>query len=131
MSKRKGMVGERDLVHLFWSTPDWIAARIAGSGSMRYPAPDLIAGNAERKVVIESKTSKTPRIYLSHEEVEALIIFATKFRAQAWLAYKFDRHPWKFIAPAELHRTEKNHVINLKTEGIDFDTFVALGSDDS
>ena len=124
MSKTKGIRAERELIHLFWATPDWIAARIAGSGSMRYPAPDIIAGNDERKLVIEAKISKDPRIYIPRAEIEALLIFAAKFRAQALLAYRFDRQDWKFIAPEHCEHTDKHYVITTTTRGISFDDMI-------
>lgn len=124
MSKRKGIAAERELVHLFWATPDWMAVRIAGSGSMRYPAPDIIAGNDERKLVIEAKISKDARIYIPREEIEALLIFASKFRAQAILAYRFDRREWKFIAPEECEKNERNYMINAQTKGIGFEELI-------
>jgi len=36
MSKKKGIDGERSLVHLFWAVPGWVAMRVAGSGSAGY-----------------------------------------------------------------------------------------------
>lgn len=43
--KSKGINAEREIIHLFWSMPGWTACRVAGSGSMKYPSPDVIAGN--------------------------------------------------------------------------------------
>ena len=57
MSKRKGTNAERDLIKLFWSV-GWAAVRVAGSGSMQFPSPDLLVGNKIRRLAIEVKTTK-------------------------------------------------------------------------
>ena len=49
--KAKGTKGERELVK-FFNNSGWACIRIAGSGSSRYPSPDILAGNAIRRLAI-------------------------------------------------------------------------------
>ena len=56
-TKAKGTQGERELVK-FFNEAGWGCIRIAGSGSSRYPSPDILAGNAVRRVAIECKVTK-------------------------------------------------------------------------
>ena len=56
-TKSKGINAERQLIHMFWSVK-WTACRIAGSGSSKYPSPDIIAANRARKLAIEAKITK-------------------------------------------------------------------------
>ena len=56
--KSKGINAERELIHLFWKTNSWTAVRIAGSGSSKYPCPDILAANISRKIAIEAKSTK-------------------------------------------------------------------------
>ena len=54
--KAKGTRGERELVKAF-NENGWVCIRVAGSGSSRYPSPDILAGNAMRRVAIECKVT--------------------------------------------------------------------------
>ena len=56
--KKKGTDAERDLIHIFWKN-GWAAVRIAGSGSMKYPSPDILAGKNGTLYAIECKTTKS------------------------------------------------------------------------
>lgn len=49
--KQKGTIAERELIHLFWKN-NIPAVRVAGSGSMRYPSPDILAGTPLKKFAI-------------------------------------------------------------------------------
>jgi len=50
--KAKGSKGERELIK-FFNESGWVAIRSAGSGSSQYPSPDILAGNAMRRLAIE------------------------------------------------------------------------------
>ena len=54
VGKKKGINAERELIHMFWAEK-WAAIRVAGSGSSKYPSPDILAGNNLRKLAIECK----------------------------------------------------------------------------
>lgn len=61
-TKAKGSKGERFLLTKFWEN-GWACLRTAGSGSMSFPAPDLIAGNKIRRVAVECKVTKDESKY--------------------------------------------------------------------
>ena len=53
MVKHKGSNAERELVAMFWETGKWSALRIAGSGRMNFPSPDVLAGDGSRVFAID------------------------------------------------------------------------------
>ena len=112
--KQKGMNAERDLVHKFWATGSWVAHRIAGSGSSKYPSPDIIASNIRRKLALECKSSKSTNVYVPHEEIDALTLFAKMFGAEAWVAVRFARQDWFFLSIEDLNKTKTNYVISIE-----------------
>ncbi|MFC1723145.1 Holliday junction resolvase Hjc [Nanoarchaeota archaeon] len=112
--KTKGCNAERELIHLFWQNR-WAASRIAGSGSICYPAPDILAGNNIRKLAIECKVTKSIKQYLTEKEIDELKEFSTIFGAEPWVAVKFNNVDWFFLTLDNLDRTEKNHVISLES----------------
>jgi len=123
----------------------------AGFAVMRAPAsgsatsrelPDVLAGRADRGdgdgesgsggtplfYAIEAKSSSERPIYLSGEEVEALVYFARNFGAKPRIGVRFDREPWYFFHPADLYITDGgNYRVKRETaiaDGIDFDELV-------
>jgi len=113
-AKRKGTIGERDLVDLFW-TNLWSAHRIAGSGSNKYPSPDVIAGNGHRKMAIECKVTSDKKKYFTKDEIVALKDFASIFGAEAWVAVKFNKmenKDWYFFNLEDLNETDKTYNIS-------------------
>ena len=120
--KQKGINGERELIHKFWEN-GWAAVRVAGSGSSRYPSPDIVAANISRKLAVESKVTKEDRKYFSSEDLNQLIEFSEKFGAEPWLAVKFSSAGWFFLPPAEIEQTKGGFVFSLelaKTKGFEF-----------
>lgn len=127
--KSKGINAERGLIHLFWKLDGWTAVRVAGSGSMKYPSPDIIAGNQARKLVIECKSLKGKYQYFEKQEVEQLMIFAHMFNAEAWFALRFDRDKWYFLKPEDLKMTKIQYVASLelaKAKGISFSNLIEI-----
>ena len=131
-ANRKGDRRERELVN-----------RLDGSGFavMRAPAsgsatdrelPDVLAGDGERFYAIEAKSSSGDPIYLSGEEVEALIYFAQNFGAKARIAVRFDREDWYFFHPGDLYTTDGgNYRVKKETalaDGVDFEEFVGIST---
>lgn len=126
--KSKGIAAERELLHKFWEN-GWACIRVAGSGSMSFPSPDLLAGNGEKKMAFECKTFKKSHKYLEEQEISQLKEFSEKFGAEAWLAIKFDRQPWYLLKLEELHKTEKSWGVSLKLveeKGLKFEDFLYL-----
>lgn len=112
--KSKGIGAERDLVHRFWATGTWVAHRIAGSGSSRYPSPDIIASNNLRRLVVECKCSKDKSIYIPKKEIDELRKFGDMFGAESWLAIKFNKEEWLFLALEDLHETPSSFSMNIE-----------------
>lgn len=106
-----GIDAERDLIHKFWSLPDWAAVRVAGSGSMRYPSPDIIATNRQRMLAIECKTSKELSKYIPREDIEQIRQFSQLFGAEPWIAVRFKAVGWYFLAIEDLEETGKAFLV--------------------
>jgi holliday junction resolvase Hjr len=125
--KAKGTNAERELVHMFWKTGNWVAHRIAGSGSSHYPSPDIIASNKLRKVALECKATKSASVYIPKEEVEGLRAFALMFGAEAWICVRFDRKEWYFLSLDDLNSTEQSYCANIELatrKGLLFEEFI-------
>jgi len=112
--KSKGINAERELVHMFWSE-GWACLRIAGSGSTRYPSPDLLVGNNLRRLAVECKVTKDTKKYFEKKEIEALKKFAQIFGAEPWIAIKFKSMAWFFISLDDLFKTDKSYRIDVKS----------------
>jgi holliday junction resolvase Hjr len=105
MSKAKGSNAEREIVKMLWSN-GWGAIRSAGSGSMQFPSPDVLAGNKIRRLAIEVKATKEETKYFPDEEIRQLYNFADYFGAEPWFAIKFNNFGWVFINPEDLEKTK-------------------------
>ncbi len=103
--KSKGISAERELIHLFWGTGSWAAIRVAGSGAIKYPVPDVLAANNLRKLAIECKSTKSKQQHLDKDQVDGLREFATKFGAEAWIGVRYNNLGWKFISLEDLKET--------------------------
>ncbi len=124
--KAKGTAGERELVHKFWKN-GWACIRTAGSGSMKYPSPDLIAGNSIRKLAIECKVINSRVKYIKKAEIKELIEFSRKFGAESYVAVKFNDKNWYFLSIDDLNESEENYVINIelaKRKGLLFEEII-------
>jgi Holliday junction resolvase len=102
--KAKGTKGERELVK-FFNENNWSCIRIAGSGSSRYPSPDILAGNAIRRLAIECKVTKDNKKYIPKKEIEQLELFSRKFGAESWIGVKFSNEEWYFLMLEDLRDT--------------------------
>lgn len=109
--KSKGINAERELVHKFWSV-NWACLRIAGSGSSRYPSPDILVGNKLRRLAIECKVTKEQKKYFEKKDVEALRKFADVFGAESLVAIKFKGSDWLFVSTNDLEEKGKTFVID-------------------
>jgi|SRR3989344_2687630 len=124
--KSKGINAERELIHKFWEK-GFAAIRAAGSGSMKYPCPDIIASNGQIIIALECKTSKEKHKYLPKGEVRELMEFSVIFDAVPYIGIKFNNTPWGFLRLGELRETDGSYMINeevLKKKSISFDELV-------
>ncbi len=109
--KSRGINAERDLIHKFWEKR-WACIRVAGSGSSQFPSPDILAGNALRKLAMEVKLTTKDRQYFRKEEIRDLQYFCDKFGAEPWVGVKFFRTPWVFLTLEDLESSGKNFVVS-------------------
>ena len=126
--KSKGINAERELVHRFWAL-GWPCVRVAGSGSSRYPSPDILAGNRDRMVAIECKTTKENKRYLPKEEIRQLREFASLFEAEPWIGVKFKGEDWFFLSLDSLEETPSSFVASVelgKRKGLITDELVGI-----
>lgn len=125
-TKAKGTNAERELIHMFWSR-GYATLRSAGSGSMRYPCPDLIVGNVVRRIAIEVKCPGKHYQHLEKKEIDDLEKFSKLFGAEPWVAVKFKK--WHFLALEDINKTEANYSITKQTaelKGLTFEDMTKL-----
>lgn len=131
----KGDRRERELVNELDEAGFAVMRAPASGSATNRELPDVLAGRADRGgesdplfYAIEAKSSSEKPIYLSGEEVEALVYFARNFGAKPRIGVRFDREPWYFFHPADLYITDGgNYRVKRETaiaEGIDFDELV-------
>ncbi|MBS3146457.1 Holliday junction resolvase [Candidatus Woesearchaeota archaeon] len=129
-SKRKGTRAERELIHMFYDSNEWIAVRAAGSGSIPLPCPDIIVGNGKRRLAIECKSLGNTIKYFKKQELAELLEFSKKFGAEAWVGIRFDHIGWFFLQPDKLELSSKGtpsiSVSEAKSKGISFDQLIKL-----
>ena len=126
--KAKGIRGERELIHLF-NDAGWSAIRVAGSGSSQYPSPDIVAGNAARRVAIECKVTKERKKYFEKGEIEQLQFFSKRFGAEGWVGIKFPKEPWHFLRIESLESVGNSYVVSVeqaKEKGVILEMFMRL-----
>jgi len=124
--KSKGINAERELIHLFWAN-GWTASRVAGSGSIKYPSPDIIAGNNLRKLAIECKVTKDIRQYFDKKEISELKEFSRIFGAEPWVSVKFNNVDTYFLTPEDLDDAGESYSLSIekaKMKGFLFEELV-------
>lgn len=112
--KSKGTNAERELVHLLWKK-GYGAIRVAGSGSSKYPSPDVLAGTSQRKLAIECKSVKGTAKYLPKDEIAALKTFSEVFGCEPWIGVRFARNEWFFISLEDLRETPESFMVSTET----------------
>lgn len=127
MSKAKGIRGEREVLHKFWNTGEWVALRVPASGSMPFPCPDIIAGNHSRRLAIECKVTSSASQYFSPDQIADLVTFSRLFGAEPWVSVKFLRKGTYFLSLDDLRKTPKHFVASLEIcqqLGLSFDELI-------
>ncbi|MFH1395943.1 MAG: Holliday junction resolvase Hjc [archaeon] len=110
--KAKGSNAERELIKRLHEE-SWSAVRMAGSGSTRFPSPDILAGNGHRRIAVECKVTKDKKKYFTKEEIEQLKTFATNFGAESWVGIRFAGEDWLFFMLEDLEKTNCSFVATL------------------
>jgi holliday junction resolvase Hjr len=128
MANRKGDRRERELVNRLDEAGFAVMRAPASGSATTRELPDVLAGNGDVFYAIEAKASAGDPIYLTGEEVEALVYFARNFGAKARIGVRFDREDWYFFHPGDLYTTDGgNYRVKKETalaEGEDFESFV-------
>lgn len=113
-NKAKGSKAERELVELF-TTHGWRAARVAGSGVNDNSPCDLFAGKLGKQgVVVEAKSSKRSRIYITRQQIEDFVKFGMMMGLRTVIAARFNREGWFFLDTHHLEDTGANWVVSLE-----------------
>ncbi|MFC6731374.1 MULTISPECIES: Holliday junction resolvase Hjc [unclassified Haladaptatus] len=124
-SNSKGNRRERELVNLLDEAGFAVMRAPASGAATTRELPDVLAGNGDVFYAIEAKASSGRPIYLTGEEVEALVYFSQNFGAKPRIAVRFDREDWYFFHPADLYVTDGgNYRVKKETalsEGEDLD----------
>jgi Holliday junction resolvase len=127
-TKAKGTKAENDLIHKFWEN-DFACLRSAGSGSNKYPTPDIIASNNLKKLALEIKVVNSTKKYFKKKEIKELEKFSKMFGAQSWVGIKFIGNQWFFIPTSELKEKEESFMIDLiscKRIGFNFEEMITF-----
>jgi holliday junction resolvase Hjr len=124
-TKSKGSNAERELIHMFWSK-GFAAIRSAGSGSMKYPSPDLLVAKNNKILAIECKITKNTSKYFEKREIEELAHFSKIFNSISYIAIKFKANEWFFLEINQLIEKEKSFMIDIKTAKQKAKTFEEL-----
>jgi len=124
MSNAKGDRRERELVNALDGAGFAVMRAPASGSATERELPDVLAGDGETFYAIEAKSSAGDPIYLTGEEVEALIYFSRNFGATPRIGVRFDREDWYFFHPDDCYTTDGgNYRVKKETalaEGTDF-----------
>lgn len=122
-TNRKGDRRERELVNRLDDTGFAVMRAPASGGATQRELPDVLAGNGDAFYAIEAKSSSGDPIYLTGEEVQALVYFAQNFGAKPRIGVRFDREDWYFFHPGDCYTTDGgNYRVKKETalaDGID------------
>ena len=105
-SNAKGDRRERELVNELDGAGFAVMRAPASGSATERELPDVLAGDGEMFYAIEAKSSSGDPIYLTGEEIEALVYFSRNFGAKPRVAARFDREDWYFFHPGDLHVTD-------------------------
>ncbi|MFP4401987.1 MAG: Holliday junction resolvase Hjc [Candidatus Nanoarchaeia archaeon] len=125
--KSVGTLAENELLNNFWES-QWVCVRVAGSGSTRHPAPDLLASRGDRKLVMEIKMVSSSKKYFTQKEIQELDFFAGQFGAESWIGVKFIENQWYFLPISELEKTKSGNfvcgLVEMKRKGFTFNEMI-------
>ncbi len=95
---------------MFWKNK-WFCTRMAGSGSMPFPCPDLLSGKNGRVLAIECKSGKKTR-YIEKRQIQELLEFSRGFGAEPWIGVRFNNLGWRFLKPKDLTKSGKSFSVS-------------------
>ena len=125
--KTVGTLAENELLEQFWEN-SWVCVRVAGSGSTRHPAPDVLASRGDRKIVMEVKMVSASKKYFTQKEITELDFFAGQFGAEGWVGVKFSEDQWYFCPLSELSLTKSGNyvcdIVDMKRVGFTFEEMI-------
>ncbi|MFQ3318795.1 MAG: Holliday junction resolvase [Natronomonas sp.] len=126
-SNAKGDRRERELVNDLDESGFAVMRAPASGSATERELPDVLAGDGDTFYAIEAKSSAGDPIYLTGEEIEALVYFAQNFGAKPRVGVRFDREDWYFFHPGDLYQTDGgNYRVKKETalaDGTDFAEF--------
>jgi Holliday junction resolvase len=134
-SNAKGDRRERELVNDLDEAGFAVMRAPASGSATTRELPDVLAGNGDVFYAIEAKASRGDPIYLTNEEIYALVhVFAKNFGAKPRVAVRFDHEEWFFFHPNDLHQTDGGNY-RVKKEfaleaGETMDDLIAAGESD-
>ncbi len=122
-TNKKGDRRERELVNRLDDAGFAVMRAPASGAATERELPDVLAGNGDEFYAIEAKSSQGDPIYLTGEEVAALVYFSQNFGAKPRIAIRFDREDWYFFHPGDCYRTDSgNYRVKKETalrDGVD------------
>jgi Holliday junction resolvase len=119
---KKGRRAEHYVVEKLWNL-QFAAIRVPGSGrSYKRPHPDIVAGNGQRYIALEVKSTKKKYKYLTKQEISDLEEFCSIFGSEPWIAVKFGR-TLKLYTPQDITPTEKGYRVD-PDQGMDLEEFL-------
>ncbi|QLC34658.1 nucleoid-structuring protein H-NS [Halarchaeum sp. CBA1220] len=131
MRNEKGDRRERELVNRLDEAGFAVMRAPASGAATTRELPDVLAGDGTAFYAVEAKSSAGDPIYLTGEEVEALVYFAQSFGARPKIGVRFDREDWYFFHPSELHVTDGgNYRVKKETALADGETIADLTAAD-
>ncbi|NHN60333.1 MULTISPECIES: Holliday junction resolvase Hjc [Halorussus] len=135
MSNAKGDRRERELVNRLDEAGFAVMRAPASGSATERELPDVLAGDGDVFYAVEAKSSSGDPIYLTGEEVEALVYFSQNFGAKPKIGVRFDREDWYFFHPADVHQTDGgNYRVKKETaleDGEPMDALRATGDDEA
>mgnify|MGYP006277856439 FL=1 len=127
-SNAKGNRRERELVNALDERGFAVMRAPASGSATERELPDVLAGDGDAFFAVEAKSSSGDPIYLTGEEVEALVYFSQNFGASPKIGVRFDREDWYFFHPADVHKTDGgNYRVKKETAIEDGDHIDDLG----
>jgi Holliday junction resolvase len=122
MSKSKGSIYERELLHLFFDS-GFSGVRVAGSGASSIPSPDLVIGRAGQVLAFEVKSTVSDYVYISKSQLNNLLSFSKVFGARPLVAVKFINRGWRFFEVPET--SSKNVRFSFSESSLFFENFLS------